>query len=71
MERINELLIKDKFSNLEQVAELLKEEITPLALNFFLMSKEVIVRYKREGSGYTFNVEIKADRVKPFGSKIL
>ncbi|MBE7075672.1 MAG: hypothetical protein E7375_01200 [Clostridiales bacterium] len=71
MERINELLIKDKFSNLEQVAELLKEEITPLALNFFLMSKEVTVRYKREGSGYTFNVEIKADRVKPFGSKIL
>lgn len=70
MERIDELLIRDKFSNLGQVAEILKEEVTPLVRNFFLLEKEPVVRYKREGNGYTFTIEISASRIKPFGSRI-
>jgi len=68
--RINELIIKDKFTNLEQVAEILKEEITPIARNFFLLSDDLVVRYKREGDIFVFNVEIPASRIKPFGSRL-
>lgn len=71
MERINELLIKDKFSNLDQVAEILKEEITPIARNFFLLADDPIVRFKREKDNYVFSVEIKASRIKPFGNKLI
>ncbi len=70
MERINELLIKDKFKNLEQVAEVLKEEITPIARNFFLLADELVVRYRRVGDRYVFDVEIDVARVKPFGNRL-
>ncbi len=70
MERINDILIKDKFSNLEQISEILKEEVSPIARNFFLLAKEPIVRYKREENNYVFSIEIEASRIKPFGNKI-
>ncbi len=70
MERLEELLIKDKFSNLNQVAEILKEEVLPIAQNFFVMKEDIVVRFKREGDGYVFNVEIPAQRIKPFGNKL-
>ena len=71
MDRINELLIKDKFTNLNQIAEILKGEITPLARNFFLLAEDIIVRYKRQDSNYIFNIEIQASRIKPFGNRII
>lgn len=70
MQLMNELLIKDKFSNLESVAEILKEEIAPLARNFLLLKEEPVVRFRRQGDGYVFNVEIQAIRVKPFGNHL-
>ncbi len=70
MDRINQLLIKDKFSNLEEVAEILKNEVTPLAQNFFLLADDVVVRYKRDKANFIFNIEIQASRIKPFGSRI-
>ncbi len=70
MQRINELLIKDKFTNLEQVAEILKEEVTPIARNFFLLSDELAVRFHRQGDNFVFNIEIEASRVKPFGNRL-
>lgn len=69
MEVLNELLIRDKFSRPEIVAEVLKEEIMSVARNFFLMEKDIVVRYKRQGDKFVFNVEIVADRIKPFGNK--
>lgn len=71
MNRIDELLIRDKFTNLESIAEVLKEEITPIARNFLLMSDELKVRYKRNGDKFVFNVEIEADRIKPFGNRLI
>lgn len=71
MERIDELLIKDKFTNLGQVAEILKEEITPLAESFFELDRDVVVRFRREGDGYVFDVEISTNRIKPFGMRIV
>ena len=55
MQRIDELLIKDKFTNLEQVSEILKSEITPIARNFFLLADDLVVRYKRDGNNFVFN----------------
>ena len=69
MEVLNELLIRDKFSRPEIVAEVLKEEIMSVARNFFLMEKDIVVRYKRQDDKFVFNVEIVADRIKPFGNK--
>ena len=71
MERIDELIIRDKFTNLEQVSEILKEEISSVARNFFLLSEDIIVRFKREKNNYIFNIEICANRIKPFGNKFI
>lgn len=71
MERIDELIIRDKFTNLEQVSEILKEEISSVARNFFLISDDIIVRYKRQKNNYIFNIEICANRIKPFGNKFI
>lgn len=71
MNRLNELLIRDKFTNLEQVAEILKNEVTPLAQNFFLLSDDVVVRYHRNQDKFIFNIEIQASRIKPFGNKFV
>lgn len=71
MDRLEELLVKDKFSNISQVAEILKEEFLPIAKNFFLLGGDVVVRYKREGAGYVFNIEVPATRIKPFGNRIV
>lgn len=70
MQRMNELLIKDKFTNLDRVAEVLKEEVTPIARNFFILSQEPVVRFKRIEDKYIFSIEIEADRVKSFGNRI-
>ncbi len=70
MDRINELLIRDKFTNPQEVAEVLKGEITPIARNFFLLDDDLVVRYRREGDKFIFNVEISASRIKPFGSRL-
>lgn len=69
MQRMNELLIKDKFTNLEQVACILKEEISPICKNFFEMPSDVVVRFRRDGGNFVFNIEIEASRVKPFGGR--
>ena len=71
MERLNQILMQDKFANIDQIAEMLKEEIVPLARNFFLMDKDVSVRYKKEGNNYVFIVQISACRIKPFGNKFI
>lgn len=69
MGRFDEMIIQDKFVNIEKVSEILREESTSLARNFFLLSGEVVVRFKRSGGGFVFDVEIPVSRVKPFGNK--
>lgn len=71
MERIDELILRDKFASLEQISEVLKEEVTSVARNFLLLSDDVVVRYKRENGSYVFNVEIPASRIKPFGNRLV
>lgn len=71
MERIGELIVKDKFTNIEQIREILKEEVTSVARNFFLFDEDIVVRYKREKNNYIFNIEICANRIKPFGNKFI
>ncbi|MBP3431586.1 MAG: hypothetical protein J6K39_01850 [Clostridia bacterium] len=70
MDRIYDVLIKDKFSNLEQVSEILKEEVTSIARNFFLLADDLVVRFRRQGNNFVFNIEIEASRIKPFGSRL-
>lgn len=71
MDKINELLIRDKFTNPQVVAEILKEEITPIARNFFLLSDDLVVRFKRDGNNFVFNIEIQVSRIKPFGNRLV
>lgn len=70
MKRLEEVLIADKFANLDRVSEVLKEEITPIAQNFFELSQPLVVRFKKEGNRFVFDVQIDATRVKPFGMRI-
>lgn len=70
MQSLDEILIKDKFVGLEQVAQIMKEEITPLAQEFFVLGDDVVVRFRKENSRFVFNVEIVANRIKPFGHRM-
>lgn len=67
---LNEILIRDKFTNPDLVAEVLKSEIEPVLNNFFLLSNSPVVRFRREGDNFVFNIEICANRIKPFGSRL-
>lgn len=67
---MNELLIKDKFTNLDEVARILEKEIYPLCRNFFEMTNAPVVRFRRDGENFVFNIEIEASRVKPFGNRL-
>lgn len=71
MERIDQLILRDKFGSLEQVTEVLKEEVASVARNFLLLADDVVVRYRKSGVGYVFNVEIPASRIKPFGNRLI
>ncbi len=71
MDDIEQYLIRDKFSSLQQVCEILQEEISSLSKNFFLLNCEPVVRFRRVENRYVFNVEIDANRIKPFGNKFL
>lgn len=71
MEQIEEFIIRDKFTNIQQVAELLKEEVESISRNFFLLSGDVVVRFKRQENNFIFDVEIPASRIKPFGNKFI
>ena len=71
MERIDELIIRDKFTGLEQISEVLKEEISSLSRHFLLLCDDVVVRYKKDGGNIIFNVEIPASRIKPFGNRLV
>ena len=71
MERIDQLILRDKFGSLEQVTEVLKEEVASVARNFLLLADDVVVRYRKSGGGYVFNVEIPASRTKPFGNRLI
>ena len=71
MDRLNELLIRDKFTNLEEVGEILKNEVAPIANNFFLLADDIVVRYRRDKTNFVFNIEIQASRIKPFGNKFI
>lgn len=70
MERIEEVILRDKFENIEEISEILEEEISSLARNFLLLNGDVKVRFKREKFGYVFNAEMQAIRIKPLGKKI-
>ncbi len=65
--RLEEVLVRDKFANLGVVAKMLEKEITPIIKNYLLLSDDVVVRYKKTGETFTFNIEVKAERVKEFG----
>lgn len=70
MDRIDELLVRDKFVNLQELAEILKSEATALARNFFLLADDVIVRYRKKDNNFVFDIEIPASRIKPFGTRL-
>lgn len=67
---INDFLIRDKFANPDLVAEVLKSEAETLLKNFFLFENEPVVRFRREGDNFVFNIEVCASRIKPFGSRL-
>ena len=69
MKNLNELLVKDKFTNMDQISSILKDEVACISQNFFVLASEPIVRFRREGDNIVFNVEIEASRIKPFGSR--
>ena len=66
-ERINNILIKDKFESSEYICSILKGEIENIVKCYLILIDDVIVRFKKNSDFYTFNVEIKANRIKPFG----
>ena len=78
MNRINELIIKDKFTNLEQVAEILKEEIKSVLETLQEREQEVLelrfglvdgTSHTLEEVGKKFNVT--RERIRQIEAKAL
>ena len=66
-DRINNILIKDKFESSEYICSILKSEIEKISKSYLILNDDVIVRFKKNSNSYTFNIEINANRIKPFG----
>lgn len=64
--RLASVLERDKYNDPEHVCEVLKGELGPI-LEGYLQLENLAVRYKKLGDRLQFNVEINAQRVKPFG----
>ena len=68
--RLEEILVRDKFENLSSVVKMLEDEITPIVRNYFVLDDDIVVRYRRDKGRFVFNIEISAERVKPYGKMI-
>ena len=68
--RLDEILVNDKFENIAKIASLLEKEITKVAKNYLIFRDDAVVRYRKEGDKFIFNVELTVERVKPFGKII-
>ncbi len=68
--RLEEILVRDKFENLSGVVKMLEDEITPIVRNYFVLDDDIVVRYRRDKGRFVFNIEISAERVKPYGKMI-
>ena len=68
--RLDEILVNDKFENISKIGNLLESEVTEVAKNYLVLSSGTIVRYRKDGDKYVFNIELTAERVKPFGKII-
>lgn len=65
--RIEEMLCEDKFADPQRVCEVLKDELQPIASNYLALNDDIRVRYRKEGENNIFFIEMKAERIKPFG----
>lgn len=70
MFKLKEILVNDKFENISKIGNLLESEVTEVAKNYLVLSRGTIVRYRKDGDKYVFNIELTAERVKPFGKII-
>lgn len=68
--RLDEILVNDKFENIAKIARLLEKEVTKVAKNYLIFRDDAVVRYRKEGDKFIFNVELTVERVKPFGKII-
>ena len=68
--RLDEILVNDKFENISKIGNLLESEVTEVAKNYLVLSSGTIVRYRKDGDKYVFNIELTAERIKPFGKII-
>ena len=68
--RLDEILVNDKFENISKIGNLLESEVSEVAKNYLVLSGGAVVRYRKEGEKFIFNVELTAERVKPFGKII-
>ena len=65
--RIEDVLVRDKFENIALIARMLEKEITPIVKNYLNLEDDVVVRYRKSGDKFVFDIEVKAERIKPFG----
>ena len=67
VDRMNNILDKDKISEPQILCDILKDEIEPIVENYISLNSEIKVRYKKENDKNIFWIEIDADRIRPFG----
>ena len=66
-QRLENMLDQHKFANPQTICMVLKEEIKPIIENYMTLSKDFVVRFKKDGNSSVFFVEFCAERIKPFG----
>ncbi len=65
--RMDYILNKDKMCDPQRVCEILQDELRPIIENYLALTKDVVVRFKREKDRNIFFIELDAERIKPFG----
>lgn len=66
-DRIQNMMDCDKIINPQWVCHVLEEELKHIIENYLVVSKDMKVRFKKEGSKNIFFIEFEASRIKPFG----
>lgn len=65
-DRLSSVLERDKINDPQHICEILKGELSPIVAGYMQL-ENLAVRYKKQGDRLQFNVEIDAQRLKPFG----
>ena len=66
-QRLSSVLERDKMSDPQNMCEILKGELSPIISNYMELEHKIDVRFQKVGAKLLFQIDIEAERIRPFG----